>query len=221
MSEKEIQKRWDELYKGAECVWGLEPDWELRLYLKEIPKGKALDLGIGEGRNAFFLAKEGFEVEGIDLAQEAVRRCNELAQREGLKVRAEVSDVREFPIPEGTYTCIVCAYVLPFLKRSEAEALIGRIKAGLAPGGVAYVAAFSTEDPGYKRCRERGLPEVEPNTFFSKKRRMHLFYVAEGELKNFFNDFELISYAEGYSLDLTHGEPHHHDWASVLAKRLN
>jgi hypothetical protein len=39
--------------------------------------------------------------------------------------------------------------VLPFLKRSEAEGLIGRIKAGLAPGGVPYVATFSTEDTGY------------------------------------------------------------------------
>jgi SAM-dependent methyltransferase len=198
---------------------GLEPDWELRTYLKEIPKGKALDLGIGEGRNAFFLAKDGFEVEGIDLAQEAVRRCNELAQREGLKVRAEVADVREFPIPEGTYTCIVCAYVLPFLKRSEAEALIGRIKAGLAPGGVVYVAAFTTEDPGYRRCRERGLPEVEPNTFFSSKFNSHFFYLTRGELQELFRDLEILSYAEGYSLDLAHGEPHHHGWASVLAKK--
>ena len=75
---------------------------------------------------------------------------------------------------------------------------------------MAYVAAFSTEDPGYRRCRERGLPEVEPNTFFSAKRGMHLFYLTKGELKDFFKDFELLSYAEGYSLDLAHGDPHHH-----------
>jgi len=101
----------------------------------------------------------------------------------------------------------------------ETEALIERIKAGLVPGGVAYVAAFSTEDPGYRRCRERGLPEVEPNTFFSAKRGMHLFYLTKGELKDFFKDFELLSYAEGYSLDLAHGDPHHHGWTGVLAKK--
>jgi len=218
MSERETSRQWDELYKGAECTWGLEPDWELRAYLRVIPRGKALDLGIGEGRNALFLAKNGFEVEGIDLSQEAVRRCNELAQREGLPVRAQVADVRKFPIPEGAYTCIVCAYVLNFLKRSEVERLIKRIKIGLVSGGAVYVAAFTTEDPGYRRCRERGLPEVEPNTFFSAKRQMHLFYIAEGELKDFFKDFELISYANGYSLDLAHGEPHHHGWTSILAK---
>ena len=58
MSEKETNSQWDEFYKGAECAWGLEPDWELRAYLEVIPKGKALDLGIGEGRNALFLAKK-------------------------------------------------------------------------------------------------------------------------------------------------------------------
>jgi len=219
MNRQGQSERWDELYRGEECVWGLEPDWELRTYLRAIPKGKALDLGIGEGRNALFLAKNGFEVEGTDISQEAVKRCNELAQREKLPVRAEVADVREFHIPEGTYTCIICAYVLPFLKRGEAEALIGRIKAGLAPGGVAYVAAFTTDDPRYQRCKERGLPEVESSTFFSPKFNSHFFYLARGELRGFFKDFELISHVEGYSLDLTHGEPHYHGWASVLARR--
>ena len=219
MGAKETNRQWNEFYKGEECAWGLEPDWELRAYLEVIPKGRALDLGIGEGRNALFLAKNGFEVEGIDLSREAVRRCNDLARREKLPVRAEVADVRESHIPEGTYTCIVCAYVLPFLKRSEAERLIEQIKVGLAPGGVAYVAAFTTDDPGYRRCRERGLPEVEPNTFFSPKFNSHFFYLAKGELRELFKDFELISHVEGYSLDLAHGEPHYHGWASVLARR--
>ena len=219
MSEKETNRQWDEFYKGEEYAWGLEPDWELRVYLKVIPKGKALDLGIGEGRNALFLAKNGFEVEGIDLSREAVKRCNDLARREGLTVQAQVADVREFHIPEKTYTCIVCAYVLNFLKRSEAKVLIERIKAGLVPGGVAYVAAFSTEDPGYRRCKEQGLPEVEPNTFYSAKRGMHLFYLTRRELRELFSGFEPISAAEGYSLDLAHGEPHYHGWASVLARR--
>jgi len=219
MSERETSRQWDELYKGAECTWGLEPDWELKAYLRAIPKGKALDLGIGEGRNALFLARNGFEVEGIDLSQEAVRRCNEVAQEERLPVQARVADVRGFSIREETYTCIVCAYVLTFLKRSEAEALIERIKAGLVPGGVAYVAAFTIEDPMFQRCKERGLPEVEPNTFFSAKRQMHLFYLAKGELKGFFDNFEILSHVEGYSLDLTHDELHYHGWASVLARR--
>jgi len=88
----QLTRIWNEARRGShefipytdfistECVWGFEPDWELKAYLRAISKGKALDLGLGEGRNALFLARSGFEVEGIDLSQEAVRRCNELAQ---------------------------------------------------------------------------------------------------------------------------------------------
>jgi len=209
---------WDSVYKGREFAWGREPDWELRAYLPLIPRGKALDLGIGDGRNAIFLAKDGFEVEGIDISEEAIRKCREFAEKENLRIEARVADVREFPIPEGAYACIICSYVLPFLKRSEAGALIRRIKAGLAPGGVAYVAAFTTEDPGYRRLKERGLPEVEPNTFFSPKFGSHFFYLEKGELQKFFSDFEILSYVEGYGLDLAHDEPHYHGWASVLAR---
>ena len=98
-------------------VWGREADWELRTYLHLIPKGEALDLGIGDGHNAFFLARNGLEVEGIDISEEAVKKCKELAGKENLPIEARVADVREFPIPKGGYTCIVCSYVLPFLKR--------------------------------------------------------------------------------------------------------
>ncbi len=219
MSTPEPGKRWDELYKETECVWGLEPDWELKAFLKTIPKGKALDLGIGEGRNAFYLARNGFEVEGLDISQEAVKKCNDLAAKYGLPVQAHVADLREFHIAEGAYNCIVCSYVLPFFKRSEAEAIIKEIKAGLAKGGVAFIAAFTTEDPMYKRCLDVGLEEVEKNTFFSPKRQSHLIFFAKGELKGLFSDLEILSYVEGYSLDLAHDEPHYHGWASVLARK--
>jgi len=219
MSTLEPGKRWNELYKGTQCVWGLEPDWELKAFLKLIPRGKALDLGIGEGRNAFYLGRNGFEVEGLDISQEAVKRCNILATEQGLPARAQVADLKEFHISEGTYTCIVCSHVLPFFKRSEAEAIIKEIKAGLTKGGVAFVSAFTTEDPMYQRCLDMGLEEVEKNTFFSPKRQSHFLFFAKGELKELFGDLEILSYVAGYSLDLAHDEPHYHGWASVVARK--
>lgn len=219
MSTLEQGKRWDELYKEAECVWGLEPDFELKGFLKVIPKGKALDLGIGEGRNAFYLARNGFEVEGLDISEEAVKRCNALAAEHGLPVQARVADLRSFSITGGTYACIICAYVLPFFKRSEAEAIIKQIKSGLAKDGVAFVAGFTTEDPMYQRCLDVGLEEVERKTFFSPRRQSHLMFFAKGELKELFSDLEILSYIEGYSLDLSHGEPHYHGWTSILVRR--
>jgi len=212
-------KEWNKLYKEKGCAWGIEPDWELRTFLPLIPRGKALDLGIGDGRNAFFLAKNGFEVEGIDFSQEAVKKCNDNAAKEGLPVRAILADLRDFQIPKEKYVCIVCSYVLPFLRRSEAGTVINQIKAGLIKHGVAFVAVFTTEDPLYRRCKERGLPEVEENTFFSAKRQTYLSFFPKGELQKLFSDCEILSYIEGYSLDLSHDEPHYHGWASVVARK--
>jgi len=218
-AKRSRQQQWDKLYKGGECVWGLEPDGELKTFLPLIPQGKALDLGIGEGRNGLYLAQDGFEVEGLDISAEAVKKCNALASEHGLPVRARVADLKEFHIAEGVYSCIVCSYVLPFFKRSEASMIIERIKAGLTEGGVAFVVGFTVEDPFYRRCLELGLQEVEKNTFFSPRLQMHRLFFDRGELREFFSNHEILSYVEGCSLDLVHDEPHYHGWASVMARR--
>ena len=51
----------DDIYKSSECYWGLNPNGNLVQFLPLIPKGKILDIGAGEGRNALFLAKHGFQ----------------------------------------------------------------------------------------------------------------------------------------------------------------
>ena len=210
---------WDRLYGREGPAWGSLPDPELLEYASMIPRGRALDLGVGDGRNAFFLAGLGLEVLGIDISGEAVRKCNDMALRLELPVRAVVADVREFQIEPGAYACIVCSYVLPFLRRSEVLSLAERIERGLAPGGLVFVRAFTTRDPSYERFKARGLPEVEENTFYSPKFRSYFFFLKPGELKGLFPGLELVSYSEGYSLDVSHGEPHYHGWASLVARK--
>ncbi len=197
----------------------MRPDPEIVEYFSLIPRGPAIDLGVGEGRNAFFLASRGFEALGIDSSEEAVKKCKKEASKRGLPLRAVVADARDFPIDENRYACIVCSYLLPFLKYSEALSLAERIKRGLMSGGIVFVRTFTTKDPSYEKLRKRGLLEVEKNTFFSPKFGMHFFYLEPGELRELFSDLELVSYAEGYSLDITHDQPHYHGWASLVARK--
>lgn len=195
------------------------PDPELIEYVSLIPKGPVLDLGIGNGRNAFFLAQKGFEVLGVDISEDSVNKCNKKAQELKLPVKAVRADVTDLKIQENTYACIVCSYVLLFLRRSEALLLIKRIKHGLMPHGIAFIKTFTVKDPLFNKLRNRGLPEVEKNTFFSPKFQSYFFFLQPNELKGFFTDFKLISYAEGYSLDITHDEPHYHGWASMVTMK--
>lgn len=122
----------EELYGKVECKWGLKPDFILTHFLDLIPKGTALDLGIGEGRNALFLAENGFEVEGIDISEAAVERCLRLAKERNISIKAYVSDIRDFKIQEEKYSLVLAAGAsLNFLKKSETKEVITRMKIGV------------------------------------------------------------------------------------------
>lgn len=70
------QGYWEKEYRNVENLWGYAPSNQLSKYIDLIPKsGKILDIGIGEGRNAIFLAMKGYEVEGIDISNTAIKRC--------------------------------------------------------------------------------------------------------------------------------------------------
>jgi len=58
-----------------------------------LPKGRALDLAMGGGRNAVYLAKMGYEAEGIDISREAVDAALELARESGVHIRARIQDL--------------------------------------------------------------------------------------------------------------------------------
>jgi len=60
------QPNWEERYAQPGCCCGREPVDFLREHLDELPRGAALDLAMGAGRNALFLAQHGFSVTGID-----------------------------------------------------------------------------------------------------------------------------------------------------------
>ncbi len=156
----------------------MEPDPEIMEYWSLIPKGDVLDLGVGEGRNAFFLASRGFRVVGIDSSREAAEFCKKKALDSRLPVEVVMADARSFHIEKGRYTCIVCSYLFPFLKYSEILALVRRIKEGLRYKGIAFIRTFTTNDPSYRMLRESGLREVEKNTFFSPKFNMLKWQVA-------------------------------------------
>lgn len=58
-----------------------------------LPRGRVLDIAMGAGRNAIYLAKMGFEVEGVDISGEAVNLAIGLALETGVSIRAHVVDL--------------------------------------------------------------------------------------------------------------------------------
>ena len=71
---KSDRNRWDARFKGKGFALGKEPNPFLKKYLRFLPKGKALDIAAGEGRNAVFLAQHGFDVDAVDISENGLKK---------------------------------------------------------------------------------------------------------------------------------------------------
>lgn len=212
---------WDEAYRKTKCLWGERPDWVLEAYVSLLPKGEVLDIGIGEGRNAFFLASEGFNVIGYDISETAVKRCLQKAKNLGLNVKAFAQDARKIKIPKNHYALIVCAWTLNFFTKTESEKILSRICNGVKKNGFVYLSVFSTEDPAYERLKSLTSP-VEENTFYSPRLGTYVHYFTEPELLNHFQDFQTIVFVKGKMLDIEHRtRPHYHGVIYYLGQKKN
>lgn len=152
---------------------GLDPSNFLVENIDLLPGGNALDVAMGNGRNAIFLAERGFHVFGIDISKEAITEALELAAASNVKLTAHVADLTTGShIQPGIYDVIIC---FNYLQRS----LIPEIKSGLRSGGVIVYETFIVDQARY------GKPK-NPN---------HL--LKHNELLRMFRDFRCIRYHEG------------------------
>jgi len=124
--------KWNSKYKVSEYIFPLTPskflEDNLDLVLRLAPGSRALDLACGEGRNAIFLAKHGFDVTAIDIAEEGLVKGRGRCWREKVRVDFVCADLEQYRITE-TYDLILN---FNFLLRN----LVPQAVAALSPGGV-------------------------------------------------------------------------------------
>ncbi len=117
-------------------LWSPNP-WLAAHWQALPPGGRVLDLAMGSGRNAVWLAQRGLRVEGLDILPEAVAMATALARRGGVALVARRADARgPAALAPGDWDGIV---VIDFLER----ALLARLAAALAPGGLLIYETFT------------------------------------------------------------------------------
>lgn len=124
---------WDRRYTDTPWIWSGEPNaWVVR-ELSELPAGRALDLAAGEGRNAVWLARRGWQVDAVDFSAVALKRADDLARSHEVALKTQVADLTRFtPEPEA-YDLVLLAYL-----HLEPEAMGGVLRKAAAaarPGG--------------------------------------------------------------------------------------
>jgi len=192
----------------------------LEKYSKEIsPGGRILDIGCGEGNNALWLAKRGFEVTALDKDKNAlnVLRQKILESKEKLKIKLEEQDIRNFEAPSYYYDAILAFNSLVFLKKSEFLNVIARIKKCLAVDGLFFISLFTEEDPSFSSFAKNKKP-IEPDTFLNERTGEYWQFMKKGELKEVFSDFKTLFYEEKIVHD-TRPTPHDHGIIFYVGKK--
>ncbi len=148
MSRAEREK-WDERYRSGAYEDRTHPTALLAEWIARLPRGRALDVACGAGRNALYLAANDYAVDALDISAVGLERARQDAGHRGLAVNWLCGDLEETPddvLPHGPYDLIVWV-------RYVNHALLPHLAARLRSGGH-LVCEQHLATPG-----RRGRPE--------------------------------------------------------------
>jgi SAM-dependent methyltransferase len=155
---------------GAEPRFNQRPNAFLMECVHNRTPGKALDVGMGSGRNALYLAAHGWDVTGFDIAEVGVSQARRRAKKLGIKLNAMIHSDTDFDFGTEQWDLIVLTYQ-PF------RDLLAKIKPSLKKGGVVVIENFHRET-----MRDRLLDEDAT--------------YRDNELLEIFSDFRILRYED-------------------------
>lgn len=188
-------------------------------YLAENWKSKnfksILDVGCGWGRNAIFLAKHGFKLDGFDLSKTSVDTTIEKAKEQGIDFsNFVVADMLKFPYNDNTFDALLAMNVISHTDKEGFLKILNEIKRVLKPGGEAYFTLGSKESYWFNNpvCTY-----VDENTRIriedGPENGIPHFYIDDEDCKTLFNDFKIIKINNVRELtQYGNFSPHYHIW---------
>lgn len=114
MSKRQL---WNDRYAGKELIWSAGPNELFASEVRGLQPGKALDVACGEGRNAIWLAEEGWDVTAIDFSDVGVNKGSQIAEKRGVNLTWIAEDVSAWNLPREEYDLVAVLY----LHTGEAE----------------------------------------------------------------------------------------------------
>jgi predicted O-methyltransferase YrrM/ketosteroid isomerase-like protein len=126
--------QWDAAFMTSQTI-NREPNRWLASAVQGVKPGRALDVGVGQGRNAVFLAKQGWTVTGIDIAGEGMRLAREQAAAAGVKIDTVYASDRDFDFGREQWDLVAFIYM-------PVRGFPAKVYASLRPGGLVVAEAF-------------------------------------------------------------------------------
>ena len=187
---------WNSRYSDQEFAYGTDPNEFLKEKIEMLKTGKALFLGEGEGRNAVYASKIGWEVDAVDFSSSAKAKAIKLAEENKVTINYEVSDLNDYTFKENYYDLVVMIFVhLPLDLRRK---VFNKSIQSLNQNGKIIIEAFGKD---------------QINNASGGPRSLDLLY-SEKDILDLVNDLNTI-FLESKTINLEEGE-HHKGKADVI-----
>ncbi|WP_034268761.1 class I SAM-dependent methyltransferase [Haloechinothrix halophila] len=140
---------WDEKFAASEFLFTARPNQTVVAETTSLKPGTALDLACGQGRNAVWLAEQGWHVTAVDFSRVGLDRARQLAESRGVDVTYIEADVVNWQPPVQAFDLVLIAYLqLPW---EELKTVLAAARKALAPGGTLLLVGHDADniDHGY------------------------------------------------------------------------
>lgn len=142
-----MKEFWNERYAQKEYVYGTAPNDFFRQKLADLNTGKILLSAEGEGRNAVYAAKSGWNVTAFDISEQGKHKAQKLALENKVSIRYDIASVTSLDYPDEYFDCIgvFFMHLPPEIKNIGYSELMKKLK----PGGTVILEVFSKNQLNY------------------------------------------------------------------------
>lgn len=134
---------WDQRYSGGGLAYGDQPNGFLVEQVNALKPGTCLCLAEGQGRNAIWLARQGFSVTAMDQSPVGMARARELAAERGVSIDTQVGDLSDFDLGDARWDNIIS--IIGHLPSDLRRSVHQRVVRALKPGGIFLLEAYTPE----------------------------------------------------------------------------
>lgn len=204
--EAVINSDYENRYQTDDYYWGLVPNqlcYEIMELMPPIKPLRVLDIGCGEGKDAVFLARNGYIVSALDATDKGIEKGKLLAGKYGVSVAFFKANIEDFRL-QAKYDIILCSGVMHFVKPEYREDIFQNLKEHTNPNGIHAMNVFV----------EKPFIAVPDN----KKNDIDRFRWKSGELFMHYHDWLLHKVDEIVFDCNSGGVPHKHCADIVIAE---